>query len=148
MYDCDSALYEYEPYLSMASRYMSMASPYMSITSPYMDMASPYMAWCHLRGMVSPYLSITAPYMSIFLPYMGITSPVMGITSPYMIFIYLDHSREFTAQHNYVDSVYWALATMTSTGYGDIHATNSIEKGYLLIIAEFISLKQKEKETK
>lgn len=29
----------------------------------------------------------------------------------------------------YCTSVYWVVATMTSTGYGDVHADNNIEMG-------------------
>eukprot|EP00795_Rhopilema_esculentum_P012973 gene12973-3735_t len=36
----------------------------------------------------------------------------------------------------YVDSIYWAVASMTSTGYGDFHATNEIE----MLFAAFVML--------
>ena len=46
----------------------------------------------------------------------------------------LDTSYTFTPLENYGDSVYWALATMTSAGYGDIHATNTIEKSWFFLL--------------
>lgn len=39
-----------------------------------------------------------------------------------------ENTEKYTHIDNYVECLYWALATMTSTGYGDIHATNNIEK--------------------
>ena len=47
----------------------------------------------------------------------------------FKLFNHIFLGTSFTPEQNYCDSVYWALATMTSTGYGDIHATNNIEKG-------------------
>ena len=38
----------------------------------------------------------------------------------------LDHTHSDPFEM-YVDSIYWAVASMTSTGYGDFHATNEIE---------------------
>lgn len=38
---------------------------------------------------------------------------------------------------NWVDSFYWTVATMTSTGYGDIHPTNDLERVFAMIVMVF-----------
>jgi len=52
---------------------------------------------------------------------------------------HLDHDATyvFTPTENYGDCVYWALATMTSAGYGDIHATNTVEKVLATVVMIF-----------
>lgn len=41
---------------------------------------------------------------------------------------------EMSPQQRYVVAVYWTVATMSSVGYGDVHATTDFEKFFALSV--------------
>lgn len=40
----------------------------------------------------------------------------------------ISDNADSTSDHHYVNALYWAMATMTTTGYGDFHAHNDSER--------------------
>ena len=100
----------------------------------------------HLTRVFSfpPHLPLFPFYTLTYLPLLSSLLP-----SPFFFFCFFpSHSPLFTSRlyflqlyNNYLDSLYFVLKTTTSTGYGDISATNTDEMWiatFIMIVGKFM----------
>ncbi|MBI5133432.1 MAG: two pore domain potassium channel family protein [Thaumarchaeota archaeon] len=58
------------------------------------------------------------------------TIPVLFLIMVYFIGIFAYHNLE---GWNYIDSIYFATATLTTVGFGDLHPTSDISKIFTVV---------------